>query len=91
MKRRKAVRCSETGEIYFSDATKGGWAAVEADHEPPAKLGVRDREVMCFSTRPTETFEVLNDLVVDRGPSPYVSLLELFGELMCGRTRIWED
>ncbi|KAF8972934.1 hypothetical protein BDZ97DRAFT_1900796 [Flammula alnicola] len=26
------------------------------------------------------TFEVLNDVVVDRGPSPYVSLLELFGD-----------
>ena len=40
----------------------------------------RDKEIMCFSTRPIETFEVLNDLVVDRGPSPYVSLLEVFGD-----------
>nr|CDI51473.1 related to UTR1 (associated with ferric reductase activity) [Melanopsichium pennsylvanicum 4] len=40
----------------------------------------RDKEIMCFSTRPVETFEVLNDLVVDRGPSPYVSLLEVFGD-----------
>lgn len=40
----------------------------------------KDKEVMCFSTRPVETFEVLNDLVVDRGPSPYVSLLEVFGD-----------
>ncbi|CEH17828.1 atp-nad kinase [Ceraceosorus bombacis] len=39
----------------------------------------KDKEVMCFTTRPVETFEVLNDLVVDRGPSPYVSLLEVFG------------
>lgn len=30
--------------------------------------------------QPVETFEVLNDLVVDRGPSPFVSLLELFGK-----------
>ncbi|EGG08099.1 uncharacterized protein MELLADRAFT_35211, partial [Melampsora larici-populina 98AG31] len=28
----------------------------------------------------SESFEVLNELVVDRGPSPYVSLLELFGD-----------
>lgn len=42
--------------------------------------GKKEKEVMCFTTRPMETFEVLNDLVVDRGPSPYVSLLELFGE-----------
>lgn len=40
----------------------------------------RDKEIMCFSTHPVETFEVLNDLVVDRGPSPYVSQLELFGD-----------
>lgn len=40
----------------------------------------KDKEVMCFSTKPVETFEVLNDLVVDRGPSPYVSLLEVFGD-----------
>lgn len=40
----------------------------------------KDKEVMCFSTRPVETFEILNDLVVDRGPSPYVSLLEVFGD-----------
>lgn len=38
----------------------------------------KDKEVRCFSTRPVETFEVLNDLVVDRGPSPFVSMLELF-------------
>lgn len=40
----------------------------------------RDKEIMCFTTRPVEQFEVLNDLVVDRGPSPYVSLLEIFGD-----------
>ncbi|KAG9120878.1 hypothetical protein FRC07_003410 [Ceratobasidium sp. 392] len=35
---------------------------------------------MCLTTRPVEAFEVLNDLVIDRGPSPYVSMLELFGD-----------
>ncbi|KAG2737757.1 ATP-NAD kinase [Suillus brevipes Sb2] len=38
------------------------------------------RQIMCFTTKPVEMFEVLNDLVIDRGPSPYVSLLELFGD-----------
>ncbi|KNE71396.1 hypothetical protein AMAG_15632 [Allomyces macrogynus ATCC 38327] len=28
----------------------------------------------------TETFQVLNELVVDRGPSAYMSQLELFGD-----------
>ncbi|RHZ44557.1 hypothetical protein Glove_718g44 [Diversispora epigaea] len=31
-------------------------------------------------TQPAESFEVLNDLVVDRGAGPYMSLLELFGD-----------
>ncbi|CAJ0838233.1 9033_t:CDS:2 [Entrophospora sp. SA101] len=30
--------------------------------------------------QPSETFEILNDLVVDRGAGPYMSLLELFGD-----------
>ncbi len=29
---------------------------------------------------PMETFMILNDLVVDRGPSPYISQLELYGD-----------
>jgi NAD+ kinase len=29
---------------------------------------------------PTESFMILNDLVVDRGPSPYISQLELYGD-----------
>lgn len=33
-----------------------------------------------YATIPGETFEILNDLVVDRGPSPYMSMLELFGD-----------
>ncbi|KAF8160972.1 hypothetical protein B0H34DRAFT_806377 [Crassisporium funariophilum] len=84
-KGRKAVKKGETGEIMMKNIEKGGWEALEggwsggfsmADGKPNAK----DKEIMCFTTRPVETFEVLNDLVVDRGPSPYVSLLELFGD-----------
>ena len=32
------------------------------------------------SLTPESTFEVLNELVLDRGPSPYVSNLELYGD-----------
>lgn len=78
----KAVKKAETGEILMKNLEKGGWEALEGGGGLP--LGVsggkkKDKEIMCFTTRPVETFEVLNDLVVDRGPSPYVSLLELFG------------
>jgi NAD+ kinase len=30
--------------------------------------------------RPDEQFQILNDLVLDRGPSPYISNLEVFGD-----------
>ncbi|KAI9572103.1 ATP-NAD kinase-like domain-containing protein [Boletus coccyginus] len=81
---RKAVKKGETGEIMMKDLKKGGWEALEGGWSggvlPDSGKCSKDREIMCFTTRPVETFEVLNDLVVDRGPSPYVSLLELFGD-----------
>lgn len=85
-KGRKAVKKGETGEIIMKNVEKGGWEALEGgwsgSHSMPegSKASSKDKEIMCFTTRPVETFEVLNDLVVDRGPSPYVSLLELFGD-----------
>jgi NAD+ kinase len=84
-KGRKAVKKGETGEIMMKNVEKGGWEALEGgwsgahSNVVPEGGKCRDKEIMCFTTRPAETFEVLNDLVVDRGPSPYVSLLELFG------------
>lgn len=80
-KKRKAVKKAETGEILMKDVEQGGWEALEGGHNAAAIHGRKDKEIMCFTTRPVESFEVLNDLVVDRGPSPYVSLLELFGML----------
>ncbi|KAH7920926.1 ATP-NAD kinase [Leucogyrophana mollusca] len=82
---RKAVKKGETGEIMMKNVEKGGWEALEGGWSggfamPDGGKCTKDKEIMCFTTRPVETFEVLNDLVVDRGPSPYVSLLELFGD-----------
>ncbi|KAG8966287.1 hypothetical protein FRC03_012188, partial [Tulasnella sp. 419] len=79
IKKRKAIKSGATGEIFMKNLEKGGWEAVEAGINPPAPK-CKDKEIKCFTTRPVESFEVLNDLVVDRGPSPYVSLLELFGD-----------
>ncbi|KAF9529280.1 ATP-NAD kinase-like domain-containing protein [Crepidotus variabilis] len=80
-KGRKAYKRGQTGEIMMKNIEEGGWEALESGNgaQLESKLK-RDKEIMCFTTRPVETFEVLNDLVVDRGPSPYVSLLELFGD-----------
>jgi len=82
-KGRRAVKKAATGEILMRNVEKGGWEALEGGANTlstsDGKTSNKDREIMCFTTRPVESFEVLNDLVVDRGPSPYVSLLELFG------------
>jgi NAD+ kinase len=68
----------------MKNVEKGGWEALEGGWSGLASSeghkACKDKEIMCFTTRPAETFEVINDLVVDRGPSPYVSLLELFGD-----------
>lgn len=81
----KAIK-SSGGDILVRQVDREGWEALEGQQQSQqsqqscSKGSGKDKEIMCFSTRPVETFEVLNDLVVDRGPSPYVSLLELFGD-----------
>jgi NAD+ kinase len=74
----KAVKKADTGEIMMQNIERGGWEALEGT-APDNCCSQEDKEITCFTTRPAETFEILNDLVVDRGPSPYMSLLELFG------------
>lgn len=78
--KRKAIKRAETGELLMKGLGKAGWEAIECGWTQNAEmLNGKEKQIMCFTTRPVESFEVLNDLVVDRGPSPYVSLLELFG------------
>lgn len=79
--KRKAVKKADTGEIMMQNVERGGWEALEGT-APDNCCSQEDKEITCFTTRPAETFEILNDLVVDRGPSPYMSLLELFGKLI---------
>ncbi|KAJ7497121.1 ATP-NAD kinase-like domain-containing protein [Mycena latifolia] len=84
-KGRQAVKKGQTGEIMMKNVEQGGWEALEGGWSggplpEGSKATAKDKAIMCFSTRAVETFEVLNDLVVDRGPSPYVSQLELFGD-----------
>jgi NAD+ kinase len=83
-KKRRAVRSGKTGGIFMQSLTRDGWESIESGGVDQAREKGsggkgKDKEIKCFVTRPVESFEVLNDLVVDRGPSPYVSLLELFG------------
>lgn len=46
----------------------------------PEEAELLDEKVMCYSTVPVQTFHVLNEIVVDRGPSSNMSMLELFGD-----------
>lgn len=85
--RRKAIKSSDTGEIIMRNILEDGWRAIEvapsARDAPAEASGSRpqkDKVIDCFGTRPVETFEILNDLVVDRGPSPFVSVLEVFAD-----------
>ena len=76
----RAVKRAETGELLMKGVGKACWEALEGGWtQYGEKLTGKEKQIMCFTTRPVESFEILNDLVVDRGPSPYVSLLELFG------------
>lgn len=78
--KRKAIR-KPGGEILVQQVDREGWEALEGGSGPTeTETDDKEREVLCFTTRPVEQFEVLNDLVVDRGPSPFVSLLEVFGD-----------
>lgn len=78
--KRKAIR-KPGGEILVQQVDREGWEALEGGSGPTeSETDDKEREVLCFTTRPVEQFEVLNDLVVDRGPSPFVSLLEVFGD-----------
>lgn len=81
--KRKAIR-RPGGEILINAVDQDGWEALEGG-TPCSEAGSLpsnqgEKEILCFSTRPVEQFEVLNDLVVDRGPSPFVSFLEVFGD-----------
>lgn len=46
----------------------------------PEEGYILDEKIMCYSTEPVQTFHVLNEIVVDRGPSSNMSMLELFGD-----------
>ncbi|KAF1797870.1 ATP-NAD kinase-like domain-containing protein [Mucor lusitanicus] len=43
-------------------------------------IDLMDEKVMCYSTVPSQTYHILNEIVVDRGPSSNISMLELFGD-----------
>jgi len=78
----KAKRDGLTGEVMMQKLLdgEGSWEALEKEKNDDYQTGGQDKVLPCFVTQAGETFEVLNDLVVDRGAGPYMSMLELFGK-----------
>jgi len=78
----KAKRDGLTGEVMMQKLLdgEGSWEALEKEKNDDYQTGGQDKVLPCFVTQAGETFEVLNDLVVDRGAGPYMSMLELFGD-----------
>lgn len=77
MKKKQSEECKKKkfGEVDGDDVEE-----IDSLLETEAAFIPEERRVPCFTTVPVEKYHVINDLVVDRGPSPYVSLLELFGD-----------
>nr|KAJ3414657.1 hypothetical protein HK105_001705 [Polyrhizophydium stewartii] len=70
----RVIGCSSDGvrvnmRMRLSCTVIGGIGGLYASADPALSLG---------SAVPEDTFQILNDLVVDRGPSAYMSQLELF-------------
>ncbi|KAI7855776.1 ATP-NAD kinase-like domain-containing protein [Circinella umbellata] len=73
---------------------RGEWQLIETewmkDHGHQVDPRIKEEEsnndddnthlIDCCTTTPCETFQVLNELVVDRGPSSYMATLELFAD-----------
>lgn len=80
-RRRKLIE-SSTEDVVIRNIKNRGWCSIEMESGADAndtQIPV-DKETDYFRTRPVESIEFLNDLVVDRGPSPYVTMLEVFAD-----------
>lgn len=82
-KRRKAFE-SDNADKIMKNIKECGWCCVEMEPgaenmEVPVEC---DDLVHTYRSKPVESFEFLNDLVVDRGPSPFVTMLEVFADDM---------
>lgn len=89
--RQKARQSSRTGDLWTKEDTSQEWELMEtawmrkqfkeeAKKIPESRRQELDRNIPCYTTVPCETIHVLNDIVIDRGPHSYMSMLELFGD-----------
>ncbi|KAI8373563.1 ATP-NAD kinase-like domain-containing protein [Choanephora cucurbitarum] len=84
VKLRNVLRDPVTGKLkvgdWCSESKKKKFGEVDGEDFDHQDELAETRQMPCFTTVPVEKYQVINDLVVDRGPSPYMSLLELFGD-----------
>ncbi|GAN03819.1 conserved hypothetical protein [Mucor ambiguus] len=64
----------------FGEVDGEDYGTEEEDLDDTEDEFAERRQIPCFTTVPVEKYQVINDLVIDRGPSPFMSLLELFGD-----------
>ncbi|KAF8582056.1 ATP-NAD kinase [Ramaria rubella] len=70
---REAVKKGEIGEIMMQNIGKEEWEALEGGWAGGGGNAPVRLSIMCRTTRSVESFEVINEPVVDRGPSLTVS------------------
>ncbi|OAD06835.1 hypothetical protein MUCCIDRAFT_130824, partial [Mucor lusitanicus CBS 277.49] len=81
LKHTNRMRLSCTVYRYRQDPYS--WMRKAFEQESKRDKGIidlMDEKVMCYSTVPSQTYHILNEIVVDRGPSSNISMLELFGD-----------
>ena len=69
-----------SGHAHGTDATDASEASGGVESKSNKTKKTNARPARPASPIEAEQFEVLNELVIDRGPSPYVSNLELYGD-----------
>jgi NAD+ kinase len=79
----QTVSTSSTDDQSKWELMETNWmmkAFEQASKTDPHLVNDINEKVVCYSTVPSESFHVLNEIVVDRGPSSNISMLELFGD-----------
>ncbi|KAI3643270.1 hypothetical protein MP228_012825 [Amoeboaphelidium protococcarum] len=56
-----------------------------SDYLQHQQQNTQDQSQCCIPPIPDESFQILNDIVVDRGPSAYISTLELFSQSLASQ------
>lgn len=79
----KTNQASESSDLHKWELMETAWmrkAFKQSVKKYVKDESLLDEKITCYSTVPTQTFHVLNEIIVDRGPSSNMSMFELFGD-----------